>query len=79
MARRPPPRRRIELSDLPHSTGAPLTTSEFARMVGMSPTFVRTEINSGELRAIRFGRGRRQVFRIPIDDALRYVRQLGLL
>jgi len=48
-------------------------------MVGMSPTFVRTEINSGELRAIRFGRGRRQVFRIPIDDALRYVRQLGLL
>jgi excisionase family DNA binding protein len=79
MARRPPQPRRMELSDLPHVTGPPLTTSEFARMVGMSPTFVRMEIKSGELRAIRLGRGRRQVFRIPVDDALRYVRQLGLL
>lgn len=71
--------RPIELNDLVHAVGAPLSTSEFARMVGMSPTFIRTEIKSGELRAVRLGRGRKPVFRIPIHDALHYVRKLGLL
>jgi excisionase family DNA binding protein len=71
--------RRIELNDLLHAVGAPLTTSEFARMVGMSSTFIRTEIKSGELRAVRLGRGRKPVFRILIHDAVRYARKLGLL
>lgn len=72
--------RLIGLNDLPDANGAaPLTTSEFARMVGMSPTFIRTEIKCGELRAIRIGRGQRTVFRIPIHDAIWYARKLGLL
>ena len=45
------------------------TTSELARMIGMSPTFIRLEIGSGYLRAVRVGRGRRAVFRIPVREA----------
>jgi excisionase family DNA binding protein len=71
--------RQIELNDLLHEPGAPLTTSEFARMVGMSPTFIRTEIKSGELRAVRLGRGRKPVFRILVHDAVHYARKVGLL
>lgn len=67
------------LEDLARGSGPPLTTSELARMIGMSPTFVRLEIGTGYLRAVRLGRGRRAVFRIPVREACRYVKKLGLL
>ena len=67
------------LEDLARGTGPPLTTSELARMIAMSPTFIRIEISTGYLRAARVGRGRRPVFRIPVREACRYVKNLGLL
>ena len=67
------------LEDLVRGSGPPLTTSELARMIGMSPTFIRLEIGSGYLRAAKVGRGRRPVFRIPVREACRYVKKLGLL
>ena len=48
-------------------------------MIAMSPTFIRIEISGGYLRAVRVGRGRRPVFRIPVREACRYVKKLGLL
>ena len=67
------------VEDLARGGGPPLTTSELARMIGMSATFIRLEIGSGYLRAAKLGRGRKAVFRIPIGEAFRYVRKLGLL
>ena len=67
------------LEELARGSGPPLTTSELARMIGMSPTFIRVEISSGYLRAAKVGRGRRPVFRIPVREACRYVKKLGLL
>jgi hypothetical protein len=66
------------LGDLSPKDGPPLTTHELARMIGMSSTFVRSEIRVGELLAIKVGRGRRRVFRIPIHAALAYIAKLGL-
>ena len=57
----------------------PLSTSELAKRIGMSASFVRMEIKLGELRAVRVGRGRKVVYRIPFKEAMRYVRRLGLL
>lgn len=57
----------------------PLSTSALAKQIGMSASFVRMEIRLGEINAIRVGRGRRCVYRIPHDEAMRYMRQLGLL
>jgi len=58
---------------------AVFSTAELASMVGMSATFIRTEIQSGEIKAIRLGRGRRHVFRIPYREAVRYMQCLGVL
>jgi hypothetical protein len=67
------------VDDLARGGGPPLTTSELARMIGMSATFIRLEIGSGYLRAVKLGRGRKAVFRIPMREAFRYVKKLGLL
>jgi hypothetical protein len=48
-------------------------------MIGMSATFIRDEIRNGHLRAVSVGRGRKRVFRIPVREARRYVKALGLL
>lgn len=71
--------RRLTFGDLTDPNATPLTTSELAQLMGMSPTFIRTEIKRGLLRAIVIGRGRRRVFRIATRDAIRYVRALGFL
>lgn len=65
--------------DLRLLNGPPLTTVELARMIGMSSTFIREEIRSGHLRAVLLGRGRKQVYRIPLREAWHYVKTLGLL
>jgi excisionase family DNA binding protein len=65
--------------DLAGNDGAPLTTRELAEIIGMSQTFIRNEIRSGELKAVALGRGKKRVFRISFSEAQRYVRQLGLL
>jgi len=70
---------RRALTDLADANGSPLTTSELARIVGMSPTFIRNEIKTGQLRAITLGHGRKRVFRIPAPEALTYARKLGML
>ena len=67
------------LSDLSDEDDRPLTTHELAQMIGMSSTFVRTEIRSGHLRAIRVGHGRKRVFRIPVHEAKLYLGKLGLV
>ena len=67
------------LTELADPGARPLTTSELAHLVGMSATFIRTEIKSGQLRAIAIGRGRKRVFRILSGDAVRYMRELGVL
>jgi hypothetical protein len=59
--------------------GPPLTTAQLARIVGMSPTFIREEIHGGYLRAADVGRGRKRVYRIPVLEAYRYIKTLGLL
>ena len=58
--------------------GPPLTTGQVARIVGMSPTFIREEIRGGYLRAVDIGRGRRRVYRIPVLEAYRYIKKLGI-
>jgi excisionase family DNA binding protein len=75
----PSHRRRTTLNDIAHKGGRPLTTSELAEILGLSATFIRNEINSGHLHAVRIGRGRRRPFRIPVLAAVRYARELGLL
>jgi len=65
--------------DRTRGSGRPLTTSELASLVGMSATFIRKEICNGYLRATLVGRGRKRVFRIPLQEARRYVKELGLL
>ena len=45
----------------------------------MSASFIRMEIRLGEIRAVRVGRGRKCVYRIPFKEAMRYARRLGLL
>jgi len=67
------------LSDLSLTEVPPLTTTELARMTGMSPTFIRAEIKTGHLRAVQVGRGRKRVFRIRVCHARAYARQLGLI
>ncbi len=57
----------------------PLTTGELARMIGMSPTFIREEIHGGYLHAVVVGRGRKRVYRIPATEAYRYIKALGIL
>ena len=67
------------LSDLFLKEGPPLTTTELARMTGMSATFIRAEIRTGHLRAVQIGRGRKRVFRIRVCHARAYAQQLGLI
>jgi hypothetical protein len=67
------------LEDLAHGHGRPLGTRELAEMIGMSQTFIRSEIRAGHLRAVPVGRGRKRVFRIPVHEARRYAKALGLL
>jgi len=67
------------IRDLGGADGSPLTTRELAEITGMSQTFIRSEIRSGELRAVALGRGKKRVFRIRFREAQRYVRQLGLI
>jgi excisionase family DNA binding protein len=70
-------KRNQRLPDLSRKSGRPLTTAELAAMIGMSCTFIRNEIDAGYLRATRIGRGRKPVFRIPLREAQRYVKELG--
>ncbi len=65
--------------DLLSAEGPPLTTSELARLTGMSPSFIRKEIRANEVQAVVMGRGRKRVFRILRDEARRYMRQLGVI
>ena len=67
------------LPDLASASGPPLTTRQLAQMIGMSATFIREEIRSGHLRAVLLGRGRKGVFRIPVHEARRYAKELGLI
>jgi excisionase family DNA binding protein len=68
-----------KIRDLAGENGSPLTTHDLAEITGMSQTFIRAEIHSGQLRALALGRGKKRVFRIPFREAKRYVRRLGFL
>jgi len=71
--------RHRRLSDLGDGDDQPLSTRELAKMIGMSPTFVRAEIRAGNLRAVALGRGRKRVFRITVREARSYATKLGLV
>jgi hypothetical protein len=66
------------LEDLRHTNAPPLSVRQVAKQVGMSPTFIRTEIHGGHLQAAAIGHGKKRVFRIPAAEARRYARSLGL-
>ena len=72
-------RRLRSVEDLSDTSGPPLTTSELAHILGMSATFIREEIRGGHLRAVSIGHGRKRVFRIPVREAHRYAKELGLV
>jgi hypothetical protein len=67
------------LEDLIRADGPPLSTRELARLIGMSATFIRSEIRAGHLRGVAIGRGRKRVFRITAREARRYAKTLGLI
>ena len=69
---------RRSLTDLLAGDDRPLTTTELADMIGMSPTFVRSEIRTGNLKAASLGNGRKRVFRIAAREARSYASKLGL-
>jgi len=69
----------ITVVALEQAVAVPFATRQLADIVGMSPTFIRSEIRSGHLRAVAVGRGRKRVFRIPVAEARRYAKALGLL
>ena len=56
----------------------PFSTSQLSKLTSMSMSFVRMEIKLGEIKAVRVGRGRRHVYRIPFGEAIRYMRRIGL-
>ena len=72
-------RRAQSLEDLIRADGPPLSTRELARLIGMSATFIRSEIRAGHLRGVAIGRGRKRVFRITAREARRYAKTLGLI
>jgi excisionase family DNA binding protein len=74
-----PVHRRPALEDLIRGVTPPLTTSELASLVGLSASFIRSEIRGGHLRAVAMGHGAKRVYRILPSDAIEYVRQLGTL
>ncbi len=55
----------------------PLTTGEFARLLGVSAQFIRDEIKAGYLQAYLVGRGRQRQYRIPWPEAKRYAEGIG--
>jgi hypothetical protein len=72
--------RRVQsLEDLIRADAPPLSTRELARLIGMSATFIRSEIRAGHLRGVAIGHGRKRVFRITAREAHRYAKTLGLL
>ena len=65
--------------DLLLEDATPATPGELARWTGMSDQFVRADIRAGLLKAKNVARGRRPVYLVPVDEALRYLRQMGAL
>jgi hypothetical protein len=61
----------------------PLRVSEFARMIGYSPTYVRKLLNAGVLACVSLpaglGRVEEPERRIPVTEAAKFARELRLL
>lgn len=57
---------------------APATVTELADVTGLSAWTIRRDIEAGELRAVRRRLRGSSSYRIVLDDARRYLRQLGL-
>lgn len=57
---------------------APATVAELAAVTALSSDTIRRDIEEGELRAVRRTQKRRTRYSIPIDEARRYIRQLGV-
>lgn len=49
------------------------TVNRIAACIGMSPYFVRTEIHTGALKAVKFGRQ----YRVPDPEVARYLASKG--
>lgn len=70
-------RSRLPDIDLTQPTGAPITTGQLARYVGLSRQTIRRDIEAGELRGYRHGQA--GDWRIRWDEARRYCMNLGLI
>jgi hypothetical protein len=67
-------------ADLLIAGAPPATPGELARWTGMSDDFVRDDIKAGVVKAKNVARpGRRAVYLVPVDEAVRYLRDMGAL
>jgi excisionase family DNA binding protein len=69
--------RHERIIDLRSENGAPLTTSDLARVTGLSVRTIQRDIALGELKAAR--RWARRQYRIAWDEAQRYARAVCAL
>lgn len=69
-----------DVLDLTIPTGAPMTTTQLARAVGLSSQTIRTEIRLREIAAgVKRGPTGRRRYLIPWTEARRYAIQIGVI
>jgi hypothetical protein len=69
-------RRAIDL--MLQDTTQPVRLSEIARWSGFSEAFVREDARSGVIQAIKIERRGRYIYVVPVPEAIRYLRTLGV-
>lgn len=69
-------RRAVDL--LLKDTTEPVRLGEIARWSGFSEAFIREDARSGILAAMKVGRRGRHRYVVPVPEAIRYLRTLGV-
>lgn len=70
----------MQTIDLTQHDGPALTTVQLSAIIGVSAETIRREIEAGELKAHRIGRGlHRRAIRIKWSVAQGYARRLGVI
>jgi hypothetical protein len=57
---------------------APVTVAHLALVTGLSDETIRRDIQCGELRAVRRTARHRSRYAVPVEEARRYLQQLGI-
>lgn len=70
-----------QAADLLLDGATPATPGELARWTGMSDDFVRDDIRAGVVKARNVARpgARRPIYLVPVEEAVRYLRQMCAL